>query len=397
MSTNLYDASHQWSTRPDDERFSSILEMRDATRKYAQAAVTKLVNVDSLRVETDKSNLHLVGQSGQHAKLTHYSFGQISRLCGAPAEYLRRLPPTLAAQNINHGLKRIGEEKVGDKLNLLLHQNGSLVARAITSDSYDRVWNYEVLEQINLRLQGSGWVVPPARPARPGQAGTRLATEADILPNQGDFGLAVKVGDEIAPAGLYASDHDMFVFLVNQGKAINDGQKLLNQGLFIQNSEVGDCSLRFKKFVYDNVCGNHIVWGVSQVLDVSVRHVKGEKVAKGNTLRSAMRKLMEITRSPSDIDEMQATIAKARAMLLGPTKEEALATAFGFGRSKGLNLLTRGTLDAAYDLAEKSPRYGAPSSVWGLVNGLTEFSQNGMTDQRTELDTQAGRLIDMVG
>lgn len=395
--TNLYAANYQWANRPDDERFSSLEEMLAATKAYAQSARTAQAVINDLRVEADSinNNLHLVGKSGSYAKLTHYSFGQLSQFAGAPAAYLRKLPTTLAAQNINHGLKRAGDGYSENKLSLLFHQNGDLVARAITSDNYDRVWNYEVIEAIMDRLQGSGWRAPPARPARAGQAGTRVATAADILPNQGDFGLAIREGDLIAPAGLYASDHDMFAFLVNQEQPIFDGQKMLNRGVFIQNSEVGDSSLRFKLFTYDNVCGNHIVWGVGKVTDIAVRHVKGETQRRGNTLTTGLSKWNIISREIPDTRTMEATIAKARTLELGATKDDVLQAVFSFGKANGLNMLTRKTLDSAYDLAEKTPRYGSPRSVWGMVNGLTEISQTGKTDERTELDTQAGRLMEI--
>ena len=51
------------------------------------------------------------------------------------------------------------------------------------------------------------------------EKGIRIATEADVLRGAG-FGLSIRVGDKIAPAGLYASDHDMFVFMVNNDKRI---------------------------------------------------------------------------------------------------------------------------------------------------------------------------------
>jgi Domain of unknown function (DUF932) len=391
--SNLYDASHQWANRPDDERFSSIQEMYDATRRYADSAVTSNATIGSLRLEADNGNLHLVGQSGKHAKVTHYSFGQVSRFAKAPADYLRKLPATLAAQNVNYGLKAADST---DKLSLLLHQNGDLVARAVTSDSYDRVWNYEVVNKVMTRLTPEGWVVPPARPVRAGQKGTRKATADDILPNQADFGLAVKVGDDIAPAGLYASDHDMFAFLVKMGDSIEDAGKLLNRGVFIQNSEVGDCSLKFKFFVMDQVCGNHICWGVSNVNEVKVRHVKRETVSRGNTLGNAMMQWRVMASRMPSAGQLEADIQKARSFEIAGSKEEVLDAVFGFAKKKGLNRLSMKVLGGAYDLAEKSPRYGAPTAVWGLVNGLTELSQStSYADDRTDLDQQAGRVMEI--
>jgi len=127
-----------------------------------------------------------------------------------------------------------------------------LLLRALTSEQYKRIWNWEVVERL-LPLQERGWRVPQARPAFPDQPGARPATEADILDDAG-FGLSVKVGDMIAPAGLYASAHDMFAFLINEQKRIKDGtEEGLSRGIFFENSEVGDKALRCTTFLYRHV------------------------------------------------------------------------------------------------------------------------------------------------
>lgn len=396
--SNLYEASAQWANRPDDERFGSLSEMRAATKSYADHSREKMVAIDDLRVEADNGNLALVGKAGSHAAITNYAFGQLSYNAGAPAKYLRSLPATLAAQNINYGLKEAAKENPGKPLNLLFQHatdGSNRTTRAITSEKYDRVWNYEVIDAIARNLAANGWVVPPARPARSGQKGTRKATAADILPNQGDFGLAVKEGDDIAPAGLYASDHDMFAFLVNHNDPVFDGKKFLNRGVFVANSEVGDGSLWLKAFTYDNVCGNHIIWGVSKATEISVRHLKG--ASGGKTLRNFMGKWYVLSRELPTSDVMAAQIKAAQGKEIAGTKEEVLDAVFSFGKSRNLNALTRTAITGAYAIAEKTPRYGAPNTVWGLLNGLTEYSQTGSvhTDDRTALDIQAGRLMDM--
>ncbi len=138
--SNLYEASHQWANRPEDERFPSLEAMYSACAAYAQNSMTSQVLIDDIRVEPgENNNMVLVGSTGRQAKLTHYSFAQLAGIAKAPPGYLRTLPTTLAAQNINHGLKKASGNN--DKLSLLFHKNGSLVARAITTDSYDRVWN----------------------------------------------------------------------------------------------------------------------------------------------------------------------------------------------------------------------------------------------------------------
>jgi len=103
----------------------------------------------------------------------------------------------------------------------LVHANGTTVLRALTSDRYSRFWNWEVFERL-CGLEQQGWQVPPGRPTKGNDPNARPATEADCL-NDRMAGLGIKPGDPIAPAGIYASDHDMFAFLVNEEYRIDDG------------------------------------------------------------------------------------------------------------------------------------------------------------------------------
>lgn len=393
----LMDAAMQWANRPDDERFESILAMREACHSYATASIVGNARLSELEARADGKEVRLVGSTGQSAAVTHYAFGQLARTVGAPADYLRSLPASVAATCINTGLAK---EKAQDdrSLKLLFHKNGQLTTRAITSQAYDRVWNHEVLARMQSTLvEQQGWVVPPARPARKDQKGTRRATAADILPGQADFGLSVKVGDLIAPAGLYASDHDMFAFLVQYNDPIWDGKKFLKRGVFVQNSEVGDCALKFKMFLMDDVCGNHIVWGAQNITEVSIRHIKGRHItsASGKTLVNGFRKWNVMVNQLPDGQTLSSQIKKAQSVELGGTKDEVLDAVFGFAKKKGLSRLGRTAIGDAYDTAERTPRYGSPRSVWAIVNGLTENSQSGHTDSRTEVDVQAGRLMEM--
>lgn len=390
---NLYDANSQWSTRPDDERFNNLQEMYNACRAYAENARTSVTPMNSLTVAAteDNKDLRLIGRTGAAAKLTHWSFGQLAGFADAPANYLRQLPADLAAQNLNHGLM-----KAPQTASLLFHSNGSLIARAVNTVSYDRVWNFEIIDMLQEKLEKNGWQVPPARPARAGQKGTRKATAADILPNQGDFGLAVKEGDEIAPAGLYASDHDMFAFMVNQVDPVFDGAKYLHRGVFVKSSEIGDGGIEITLFTYDNVCGNHIVWNVGDVKRAAIRHRKPRASERGNTFNRAVERWEIMSKEMPTAKQIEAGIKAAQKHEIAATKEEVLDAVFAFGKTKGLTALTKGTIEAAYTVAEATPRYGSPRSVWGMVNGLTEVSQKtNFTDTRNDLDKQAGKLMEI--
>lgn len=380
---NLFTASNQWATRPDDERFWTVKEAHDACKAYRETArEAKQVPFSSLRVEAVNSELKLIGKKETPARLTNWAFGQLSQRAGAPAGYLRTLPATLAAQNINHGLAH----KTDGTANLLLHTNGGWLVRAFLSDDYRRIWNYEVLSRCE-GLVDEGWKVPPARPAFGGSHNVRPATEADVLENnEGGWGLSVNVGDLIAPAGVYASDHDCFVFLVNTSKRIQDGTEGgLSRGVFITNSEVGAASLRITRFFFRHVCGNHIVWDASKVVDLRLRHVGR---ARGKFVRAFQAEVQWVDDASASDEE--AKIRAAQRFIIADTKENVLDQLFG---KKALGL-SRKSIESAYELAEDHHEDGDPRSAWGIAQGLTRLSQQTpYQDERDRLDRAAGKVI----
>lgn len=381
---NLYKASNQWAVRPNDERQETVQDLYNVTRAYADISVQQPIVVKDLRVEAVDGEVKVVGRSNIPARLTNWSFGQLAASIGAPAGYLRGLSATLAAQNLNHGLARSSDDKVARGL---FHQNGDTVLRCITSDKYTRIFNYEIAERL-LELP-QGWRVPPARPAREGQPGTRLATEADII-RSGYHGLEIKVGDPIAPAGLYASDHDMFGFFINEENRIAErgNPDGLCKGFFVWNSEVGASVFGVMTFYYRGVCGNHIVWDASNVTEVRIRHI-------GNADTKAFAQLnAELINYANDsVLDVEAKIQSARTATLGTTKEEVLDTVFG----KKIGV-PRKTIEAAYDLTEQFvDTDGSPRSVWGMVQGLTRVAQaTAFADERVKIDRAAAKVLDIV-
>jgi Domain of unknown function (DUF932) len=385
----LFKASHQWSTRPADERFETLQALLKATKEYAETA--QVVNRDYADIRAEKVNddVMLVGKGNRPAAFTNWAFKQLCQRIEAPAQYLAELPATLAVQNINHGLK----EKATGRAAILMHANGALLCRAFLSEKYTRIWNWEIAERL-IPLVQHGWRVPPARPALENQPGTRLATAADVLQtNEGGGGLSINVGDLIAPAGIYASDHDMFVFLVNEQARVNDGTgNFLKRGVFVENSEVGDSALKVTRFLYNNVCGNHIVWGAKNVAKISIRHI-GDLQRVRRSMQQQMQ--IELVKYANEsVSDEEARIRTAKKFVIGATKEEVLDALFG---KRSLNVPLK-RLSEAYDAAEQHPEDGgAPNTAWGMAQGLTRVSQQiPYADQRNELDRAAGKVLDLV-
>ena len=383
----LFLASRQWAERPADQRFWDIIEAEKECRGYMETARELPVHYRDLRTEAVDGEVRLVGRQDRPALLTHWSFGQLASRAGAPPAYLRTLPATLAVQNINHGLKG----KAADvSAKMLLHENGSILCRAFTSDDYKRIWNAQIFSLL-VPLLGDGWRTPPARLCRnANDPRSRLATESDVMTRGGASGLSVKVGDRIAPAGVYASDHDMFCYMVNEGHTVKTAQGDLATGFFVWNSEVGDKSFGVCRFLYNYTCGNRIVYGTQDVQEIRMSHVGHAPERAARHLRIELRQYAD-----EPVSGLEAKIKTVQAYDLGATKEEALSAVLGIAAKKRIDLRAK-QLDAAYDIAElHSDWYGSPRTLWGMANGLTELSQQTPhADTRAHIDRAAGRLLD---
>lgn len=354
----IFKAHRQWASRPEDERFTSLTDLHTACKQYAQEAAEKAVPFTDMRVENVDGDVQLMGKAGVPARLTHWAFGQLCSRLEAPASYLRELPATLACQNLNHGLAQRIKDATGNAVaNLLFHKNGGLLLRAITTDAYTRIWNYEVAERL-LDLQGQGW--SPAKPD-------------------------IRVIDDRLP--LYASDHDMFVFLSNPNVTVAErgADSPMYRGVIVENSEVGASALKLSRFLYREMCGNHIIWGASEVVDISVRHI-GNARQRWGYYAAQIRRYAE-----SSASDEEAKIAEAKGHIIGATKEDVLDALFG-KRSLGLS---RKTLEAGYDAVVES-QDGPANTQWGIVQGLTRHSQTiPYADKRTDVDKAAGKIMDL--
>lgn len=354
----LFKASQQWANRPEDERFKSLSDLYAATRGYAEHATGATIPWKSLRVEASQGEVVLVGRKNQPANFTHWAFGQLCTKIGAPSGYLRNLPATLACQNLNHGLAARAKDDSLSDAKLLLHINGSMVLRAITSENYRRIWNHEVVSRL-LDLEATGkW-----EPAKP------------------DFR---HIG-EPTPS-LYASDHDMFAFLRSTTTVEEFGSSdPLRRGVIVENSEVGASALKLTRFLYRRMCGNHIIWGASKVVEVSVRHV-GSIREKWSQFALQAKAWMD-----EGANQEEAKIKWAKQSVIAATKEQVLDMIFGQRSLK----LTRDEIEKGYDAVRESED-GSPKTTWGMLQGLTRHSQTlKHADSRNDLDKRAGKLMEV--
>lgn len=223
---NLMQCHTQWASRPADERFLSLDEMQaklDAVRARTRALVTHTRAFDVQPVE-DKEHRALALVSRDHGTSvgpTHWAFGQLAQLAGAPAGYLRTLPAPMVADCLTYGLQvSRSVEDVG--LLMTRDESGAIQLRAATGPNYGRIWNADIVRALR------------------GRFGDGVSGDFRV---PGEFGQRVEVTRDNTT--LYASDRDMFVFLADEEHRIDmpnrrDGKAgSFARGFFVWNSEVG--------------------------------------------------------------------------------------------------------------------------------------------------------------
>jgi hypothetical protein len=375
---NLYEATKQWASRPSDQRFWTLEDLLRATINHRKAATVGTAYLNDLSVEPEDQQIMIVGKSGLKARMNSWAFAQLCSRFGVPASYLRTLPTDLACKNLQHGMSYASDRSVAK---VLLDQSNGLTARAILSEQYSRIWNFDLVGRL-LDLPKE-WRVPPARPAHANDPNARPATKTDLLDdNLGQ--LSIHEGDMIAPAGLYASAEDLFVFMINEQNRINDGsQDGLSRGFFLSNSEVGKASFKLTTYYYRHVCGNHIVWSASNVKELRLRHIGTADKRFHHEMQIELRKY-----SNASVSDEEAKIKHVRQYRLAVGKDKVIDLIFQRG------ILSRKKAEEAYDTAERSGEI--PDTAWGYTQGITEMSQAlPNADLRVELDRAAGRVLEM--
>lgn len=358
MST-ITTASQQWASRPDDERFTSLIDLSDHFRRIRELSASKTVTTRQISVEPvegQRNGLQVVGPNGNGYAPTHWSFGQLASLAKAPAGYLRTLPGPLAADNINYGLRFAREsEEVG----VLLQRGDEPQLRAATGPHYGRIWNAEVSDALVTRF-GDGvsgdWKVP------------------------GEWGKDVEVTK--ANTTIYGSDRDMFVFLADEKNKIevpnrrNGKPGGMSRGFFVWNSEVGATSIGAAFFLFDEVCKNRIVWGAAEYKEIRLRH---SLTAPDRWLEEVTPVLIEY--SNSSAQPVIDAVAAAKAAKLDAVDEWL---------TKRYTAKQAVTLQAVHSREENRPI----ETLWDVSTALTAQARDlTYQDARVAQEREAGKVL----
>ena len=364
--------SSEWFSRPDDERFLSMSALYDSVRSRSERATARTVETRHLRVEAsrdDAERLALV-VPGRDAPITptHWSFGQLCSHVGAPSGYLRQLPAPLAGINLQHGLSSHRSELI----KTLESDDGGIELRAVTGPDYGRIWDHELVEAV-MKIAGDG--VGETRWKVPGVLDWSTMTHNPFVEVTKDT------------TTLYASDRDVFLFLVDDthpiaaGRLANGDPDLYFRGFYCWNSEVGSKSLGVASFYLRAVCMNRNIWGAEGFEEISIRH---SKFAPGRFAHQAAPALTSFANaSPAPF---MAGVKAAREAIVARKDEdrESFLSRRGFSKAETARIIAT-VLDE-----EGRP----PESVFDFVQGITALARaKPHQDARLDLEGKAAKLM----
>ena len=365
--------SSEWFSRPADERYLSLSELMASVKGRAERSRTCTVESAAVRVEAsrdDAEGLALVlPGSAELVAPTHWSFGQLAGLVGAPAAYLRQLPAALAGINLQYGLTSHRAEQV----KTLETDDGRIELRAVTGPDYGRIYDHELVAAVQ-RIAGTGtgdtrWKVPGVLDWSTGIYNPRVDVTQDTTT-------------------LYASDRDVFLFLVDDLNPIEAGRlpdgspDLYFRGFYCWNSEVGAKTLGMASFYLRAVCQNRNLWGVEDFEEISIRHSKYAANRFAHEAAPALTRFADSSPMPF-VNGLKA----ARAQIVARTEEDR--TEFlrkrGFGKAETAKIIET-------VLVEEGRK---PESVFDFVQGITAYAR-GKTQQdaRLDLEGRAKKLLD---
>jgi hypothetical protein len=365
--------SSEWFSRPADERYLSLSDLFAAVRDRTERSRTRTVESAAIRVNASRDDAErltlMLPDSEAPVVPTHWSFGQLTSLVGAPAAYLRQLPAMLASINLQYGLTSHRAEQV----KTLEIQDGRVELRAVTGPDYGRIYDHELVTAVQ-RIAGNGtgdtrWKLPGVLDWSIGVYNPRVDVTRDTTT-------------------LYASDRDVFLFLVDDLNPIEAGRlpdgspDLYFRGFYCWNSEVGAKTLGMASFYLRAVCQNRNLWGVEDFEEITIRHSKYAASRFAHEAAPALTRFADSSPMPF-VNGVKA----ARAKIVARTDDDRgeFLRKRGFSKSETTKIIET-------VLAEEGRK---PESVFDFVQGITAVARDKThQDSRLDLEARAKKLLD---
>ena len=365
--------SSEWFSRPNDERYLSLSELYASVKGRAERSRTRTVESAAIRVEAhrdDPENLALIlPEADAPVAPTHWSFGQLASLVSAPAAYLRQLPAPLAGINLQYGLTSHRAEQI----KTLETEDGRTELRAVTGPDYGRIYDHELVAAVQ-KIAGNG------------TGDTRWKVPGTLDWSSGVYNPMVDITKDTTT--LYASDRDVFLFLVDDmnpieaGKLPDGSPDLYFRGFYCWNSEVGAKTLGIASFYLRAVCQNRNLWGVEDFQEISIRHSKYAANRFAHEAAPALTRFADSSPRP-----FVEGIRAARERIVARNDDDRT----DFLRKRGFSKAETARIVETVLAEEGRP----PESVFDFVQGISAVARSKpQQDTRLEMEGKAKKLLE---
>ncbi|HVT60496.1 MAG TPA: DUF932 domain-containing protein [Thermoanaerobaculia bacterium] len=268
--------------------------------------------------------------------------------------------PAFGAHALNLGLRHLSDSgRVQLMSRAQVDTSGArhLELRSIVGPDYGRIYDHEVVRAVRELNQDGRWRVPAASYAA---ANPKRATT------------------------LYASDRDVFIFLVDDARPISfeaDGvRRNLFRGFMVWNSEVGSRTFGLTTFLYNFVCDNRIVWGATDVRELTIIHRKNAPERFAKEALPHLRAYAE-----SSVQEVEAQLTRAANMAVTDTDEKVLDWL-------RFHHFTKKEAEAVIEMARIEE--GGARTLWQLVQGGTALARSiPHADERVSFENRVSGLL----
>jgi hypothetical protein len=361
--TRITRASQEWFKRPDDERYLTLNDLHEAT--FAAASRSKVATIPNQSLVARGSEIAGGPLYLEHSNLgalypTHWSLGQLAAISHTDRRWLREIAtvptgPAFAAHAVNLGLHYLADW--GKVQVMRLERDASVELRCLVGPDYGRIYDHEVVEAVIAANRDGRWHVPAA--SYEAKSPKRATT-------------------------LYASDRDVFIFLVDEQNPITfrvDGTtRTLFRGFMVWNSEVGHHRFGFMTFLYDFVCDNRTVWGAREVKEISIRHTKNAPERFAREVAPQLKAYAE-----ASVVDVKAGLERAARLKIGRDDNEVLdwLRKHEFTKKESVEIVKTAKAED-----------GGARTVWELVNGGTALARSiPHADERVVMEKRVSRLL----
>ena len=368
--TRTLTAAHeQWRNRPADERFKSLEELSTHVKSRMVASREHVVAIKDVSAMVFEDGLKVMLEGNEPGTPSNWSFGQLAGAVNFRASELRKLSPELAAAVVNEQIDKGPDNQI--KVMSVVGEEEDII-QAVTSPSYGRIFDSEVVDMVKgiVELSEGKFHNPMAYSQVNGES----------IIGQG----------EPEPAGLYASDRDVFMFMIDGGSVFDEGPRAqFNRGFIVSNSEVGKSSLVMMSFLFNVVCGNHYIWGASGINMKRIIHSSG---APGRFASNAFDELKLFARNEPDFRPVQAAMT-IQLSAIRPGSHDFHTERDNWIKAFALEYkFTAGEVKEAIFTAIKEE--GKCDTAWDLVQGFTAAARSiPHVDTRLDLEKRAGAFL----